>query len=199
MSIFTVTITGVTPNPETYIDVAGATARIGAIYSPAATKWLGLSSDDKGRTLVTATLYIDEQPWDGVATGLAGGTPTTLQFPRTGLQRDGVDVDPTNVPTEVVQAVCELAVLIAAKPAVVSGSDQGSNLKAVWGGGGVGVEYFVPQSAAAGTATVMPAILCRLIGRWIASAGEDGSFGGSGCTVSQFSRARQYGLSGPEN
>jgi len=200
MTIFTVQITGVAPDPEVYGGLDAARSYIGGIFAPAASAWLALLPDDQGRTLVTATRYLDEQPWDGAAIGTVGGAATTLQFPRTGLTRNGVAVDVATVPPEVVQAAFELAVLISAKPAVVSSVDQGTNLKSVSGGGGVGASFFAPTSAALGTAPVMPVVVQRLVGRFLAAPGDDGAggFGSGGGTRSEFSRRRQFRLTWPE-
>jgi len=45
MTTFTVAITGVSPDPEVYIDVARARSYVGAMFGPAAAKWLALSPD----------------------------------------------------------------------------------------------------------------------------------------------------------
>lgn len=199
MSIFTVAITGVTPDVEVYVDLPRARAYVGSQFSPQGVAWLGLSEEDQGRTLVSATRYLDAQAWSGTATRIAGGVATTLAFPRTGLVRDSAPVDPTTVPPEVQDAVCELAVAIAAKPGLVGQLDQGSNLKSVSGGGGVGASFFAPSSAALGTATVMPVQVQRLVGRYLATPGADGSFGASGGRESQFSQRRRYSLIWPED
>jgi hypothetical protein len=199
MSVFTVAIAGVTPDVEVYVDLPRARAYIGALFSPQAAAWLALSADDQGRTLVSATRYLDAQGWSGATTGLAGGIPTTLAFPRTGLVRNGAPVDSPTVPPEVPEATCELAVAIAAKPGLVGQLDQGSNLKSVSGGGGVGASFFAPSSAALGTATVLPVQVQRLVGRFLAVPGADGSFGAGGGRESQFSRHRQFSLLWPED
>lgn len=194
----TVHITGVSPDPEVYADLATATNYVGSMFSPQATSWLALTPDVQGRTLVTATRRLEAIAWDGAATGVLGSGPTGLAFPRTGLLRDGVAVDSTTVPPEIVEGAIELAVAIAAKPALVNSVDQGSNVQSAQGGGGVGVTFFAPTSAATGSATVLPPQVQRLVGRFMATAGTDGSFGASGGSSSAFSRHRQFSLSWPE-
>jgi DnaT-like ssDNA binding protein len=195
MSIFTVTIIGVTPNPEVYGGLTAAGNYVGALLGKVPAAWRALSTDDQGRTLVMATRYIDMQGWPGVATGLAGGTPTTLQWPRSGVTlADGTTVDSVNVPPEFVSATFELAVLIASDPNLPSKVDQGSNLKRADAGGGVGVEYFNPTSAALGTAPRMPQVVAMLLGKFLAGANpgsEFGGFGQSGKSTSDFANCAQ--------
>ena len=200
MAIFTVAITGVTPNPEVYGGLTAATAYVGASFGATSTAWLALSVSQQGQTMVMATRFLDQQAWDGAATGLAGGTPTTLQFPRTGLTKNGEDVDSTTVPPEIVQAQFELAVIIASNPDVVAAVDQGSNVSSVQGGGGVGVSFFAPATVANGTATRLPVVVQRLVGRFLAAPGAsiEGGFGQAGCSTSAMARDRQLNLIGPE-
>lgn len=181
MSIFTVAIAGVTPNPEVYGGLVAAGNYVGALLGKAPATWRALTTDDQGRTLVMATRYIDLQGWPGVATGLAGGTPTTLQLPRSGMTlADGTAVDSTIVPPEFVSATFELAVLIGSDPTIVAKVDQGSNIKSANAGGGVGVEYFNPTSAALGTAPRMPQVVAMLLGKFLAGANSGSSIGGFG-------------------
>jgi hypothetical protein len=197
MTTFTVAITGVSPDPEVYVDVASARSYIGAMFGPAAARWLALSADGQGQTLVTATRCLDEQPWVGSRTGLAGGTPTTLAWPRSGVTRgDGTPVDSATVPVEVQKATAELAVLVVGDPAITDRLDQGSNLKSVGGAGVPTVEYFVPTSAAAGTAPRMPVAVLRFVGKYLATsaASVEGGFGQQGGSESAFSRQRQLTL-----
>jgi len=194
----TVHITGISPDPETYADLAAANYYAGSHFSPQFASWLAATDDIKGQTLVTATSRLEAIAWDGTATGLLGSTPTTLAFPRTGLLRDGVAVDSATVPKEIVDGTIELAVAILAKPALVNAVDQGSNLSSVQGGGGVGASFFAPTSAAQGTAPVLPPQVQRLVGRFMATAGADGSFGQSGKACSGYARNRQYTLGWPE-
>ena len=196
MSIVTVTIPGVTPDAEVYLDVAGAISYIGWIFSPAAESWLALTPKQQAQTLVTATRYLDLQVWDGTRTGLVGGSRTSLEWPRSGVMRDGKPVNATSVPKEIQDAAAELAVLIAGDPTIVSKVDQGSNIQSVNAGGGTGVTFFAPTSARSGTATVMPVAVQRLVARYLAtpSASVEGGFGAAGGCVSAFSRRKQFTL-----
>jgi len=193
--VTTVHITGVSPDPEVYADLADANNYVAGMFSPQGTAWLALTDNQKGQTLLTATRRFEAIAWDGTATGVG----TSLAFPRTGLFRDGVPVDSTTVPPEIVEGCIELAVAIAAKPGLVNAADQGSNVQSAQGGGGVGVTFFAPTSAASGTATVLPVQVQRLVGRFMASPGADGSFGQAGKKCSEFAAHRQYHLSWPED
>lgn len=167
---------------------------VGARFGPNYTAWLALSDDDKNRTLVSADDYIDSMAWQGTATGTLNGSPTSRAWPRSGI--DGVD--PTKVPDAIVEASFELAVMIAADPDLVNKLDQGSNISSASGGGGVSVSYFAPTSTASGTATLLPPLVQRKIGRYLATPDDAGSFGQSGLGCSAWARRRQYTLSEPE-
>jgi len=181
-------------------DLENARIYVGGMYSPQATAWLALSDADATKTLVTATRYLDRLPWDGTATHLLDGQPTTLQWPRSGVIVNGVEIDPLTVPVEITEATYELAVLIAAKPGLVSQADQGSNLKRAGGGGAPEVEFFAPTSAARGTASTLPYVVLQLVGKFLASPSDDfdGGISGAGNTSSAFRRCRQLNLVGPE-
>lgn len=138
---------------------------IGARFGPSYRAWEALTDDDKNRTLVSATSYIDSQQWQGTATGIVSGNVTFLQWPRSGI--DGVDS--TTVPTAIVNATFELAVLISADPDLPQGSDSGSNVQSL-GAGPAQISFFRPLSPADGNATVLPPLVDRMIGRWLAGA-----------------------------
>lgn len=139
---------------------------ISARFGPSYTAWLALTDDDKNRTLVSATSYIDSLQWQGTATGTVNGNVTFLQWPRSGI--DGVDS--TTVPTQIVNATFELAVLIAADPDLPQNADSGSNVQSM-GAGPAQMSFFRPTFAANGSASVLPPLINRMIGQWLAGAG----------------------------
>lgn len=200
MSIFAVAITGVSPDVEVYGGLPAAIAYVGALFSPQATAWLARTSSQQGQTLRAATLYLDRLPIAGVSTGLAGGTVTTLQMPRSGVFVSGVEIDSTTVPADWTAAAFELAVLIGATPALVAKQDQGSNVRRAGGGGAPEVEFFAPTSAARGTAGQLPYVVQQLVGKFLASpdASIEGGLSGAGNTRSEFSRCRELSLARPE-
>jgi hypothetical protein len=206
MSVFIVTITGVTNPIEVYGGTAAATDYIGAMFSEEATAWLALAPDDKARTLVGATRYLNRLRWLGTRTGIVDGSvippgvATTMQWPRIGVTlSDGTPVDSTTVPADVVQAAFELAVLVADDPDVIASSGgDGSNIQSVEAGGGVGVAYFNPTSASTGTASQLPGILDGLLGQYLAIASSaagttDGGLAGNGGCESQFNNLHGWG------
>jgi len=201
MAVFTVTISGVTPNTEVYGGLTAATSYVGTMLGAQADAWRAMSVDNQGRTLVMATRLLDQQGWPGTRTGLAGGTPTTLAWPRSGVTlADGTVVDSTVVPPEVAQATFELAVLIASDPTIFTKVDTGSNIKSVSAGGGVGVEFFNPTSMLLGTASRLPWVIMRLLGKFLASADAGSSMGGfgvSGKSVSDFANCHDLNRTEP--
>lgn len=200
MTIYAVAIAGVTPSPEVYGGLPAALTYLGATFGPGPSAWIALGPDEQGKTLVTATRYLDEQPWNGTATGLAGGTATELAWPRSGVEVDGQPIDPTVVPPEIVQATFRLAVLIAAEPDLVAAPDTSSNVRAVNAGGGTGVEFFQPTSVATGTATRLPPSVQRLVGKFL--GGGPGTavagYGEGGAARSQFGACHDQGRSWPD-
>lgn len=201
MALFTVTIPGVSPDPEVYINVAGATNYLASQFGPNPARWLALTTNQQGQTLRQATLYIDQQAWEGRATGLSGADPTTLAFPRDGLTFNGEPLSSTTVPPEVPQATAELAMVIAGSPDVTSKADQGNNISSVAAGGGVSVSYFSPTSARLGTATTMPTVVARLLSKFLATASSAGEGGEAGCGNSSsavFSSTTDFNLGLPQ-
>lgn len=170
MAIFTETIgTDLTPF-EVYGGLTACTHYLLASGDDGAVAFRAAAADDQKRALVGATRYIDGFFWSGVATGLAGGTPTTLQFPRSGLtDAYGAALDATNVPSQVVSAAFEMAAILVVDPTAASNADQGSNVASL-GAGPASLSFFRPTSAQLGTASVMPTVVDRLIGRWLASS-----------------------------
>lgn len=153
--------------------LSDATTYIADRFGPNYRSWEVLEDDDKSRTLTSASDIITRLPFaDGV-------DPTTTQ--------------------DIINAGFELAVQIAADPDLPNKIDQGSNISSVQGGGGVGVSYFAPTSAALGTATLLPVVVQRLLSKYLALPSEDGSFGAAGSTCSGWSRGRQYTLGWPED
>lgn len=156
----TVTIAGVAPDPEIYgANLAAAITYITARYGPAYTAWIALSSDDKGRTLVSATSYMD----------------------RLGLVDAGVAIAHSTVLVPVISACFELAVLIADDPDLIAALDASSNIKSV-DAGGAGVEFFNPTSSLDGSASTLPYVVQQLLGPYLPAltATVIGGYGQSG-------------------
>lgn len=170
--IFTELVTGATTPVEVYGGLAACADYLLSSSSDGAVAFRGLEADDQKRRLIDATRYIDALSWMGAPTGLAGGTPTTLAFPRTGLvDAQGAPLDATNVPTLVVAAAFKMAGLIAADPSVTGNVDTGSNVESL-GAGPARIAFFRPSSVLDGNATVLPTVINRLVGQWLAGAGS---------------------------
>lgn len=173
MSVFTVTITGVSAPVEVYIGLPAAKDYVGAMVGDGADAWAALVDDaasgpTRSKVLVAATRYIDAQVWNGAADAQGG---TTLQWPRTGVTNpDGSAVDSTTVPAALQKAIGELCALIAADPDVVNQLDSSANIREV-GAGSARVAYFNPTSISTGTATKLPTIIQQLVGKWLAASG----------------------------
>jgi len=187
MAIYTVAITGVAAGVEVYGGLPAAIEYVSTLLGPAPEAWLLRTANDQGKSLVNATRYLDQQAWRGVATELAEGDDTTLAWPRVDDEdadvltlADETEIDGERVPPEITWATFELAVLIAATPALIDKADTSSNIKAANAGGGVGVEFFAPTSVAAGTATPMPERVMRYVAKFLAG---DAALGGAyaGC------------------
>lgn len=171
-----------------------AIAYVDSRFGPNYTSWLGLEPEDQQRTLNSAVAYLDGLAWQGTATGAANDLGLT-EWPRSGI--DGVSE--STIPTGIMNGTYEMAVLIAADPDLPNKLDQGSNISSVQGGGGVGVSYFAQTSALLGTAPVLPVVVQRLVGRYLAIPEDDGSLGQAGLGCSAFAARRQYSLGWPED
>jgi hypothetical protein len=143
-----ITVTGTTTAVTIYGTFAAAKDYIASTYGPQYTTWTALSDDDKKRTLIAALRYLEAFAWD----------PTTAADFAT---RDAIAAFP--------QAEYELAVIVAGDPDVPGNIDQGSNIRGV-GAGSARVDFFAPQSALFGTAPVMPQIVQRLVGQYLATS-----------------------------
>jgi hypothetical protein len=149
---------------------------IGSAFGPQYDAWLALDDNTAGKTLVSATRYIDSLQWQGTSTGqvLDGDPPTlratSLSWPRTGVFVDGVELDRFTVPVAVVEATAELAVMFLAKPTLANNADTGSLVSSL-GAGPASISFFRPTTVADGTATILPTVINRLIGRFLASSG----------------------------
>jgi hypothetical protein len=100
------TITIETNDYDSYLSVAEATAYLAARLDAGA--WTSATTDDKGRALVSATRLIDRRIYMGAKTS----DTQALQFPRTGLVCDGIEVASDTVPQKVLDATAELALAI---------------------------------------------------------------------------------------
>lgn len=167
MALFTVTV-GTAAAVEVYGGLTAAIDYITQSYGTSYTTWLALAEDDRERTLVGATRYLDRQRWKGDANGAAS---TTLAFPRDGItDADGDTVSDATQLAAVEKATFELAAMAAVDPDVFAQLDQGQNIKSM-GAGSARLEFFSPTKTKDGTATKLPTIVNDLIGQWLAGSG----------------------------
>ena len=179
MAIYTVIIAGVTPNPEVYGGLPNAIAYLTALLGPNYTSWLALVEDDRERTLVGATRYIDRQRWRGAANAFDS---TTLQFPRSGItDTAGVAITNATQLAAVEKAVFELSALAASDPDIFAALDQGQNIRSM-GAGSARLEFFSPTKTGDGTATKLPTIANDLIGQWLLGSGPGAAIIGGTAT-----------------
>lgn len=178
MSIFTETLTGDATPFEVYGGLAACAHYLLGAPGRGPAAFLALSADNQKRRLIGGTRYVEQQFWQGVATGLAGGVATTLSFPRTGLTDvTGAPLDATNVPSVVPQAVFEMTAILSVNQEAGADADSGSNVSSL-GAGPARISFFRPTSPDDGNATVLPTVVDRLIGRWRAAAGASAVFAG---------------------
>jgi len=170
------TITIGSASTTIYGSYADAVDYVTLMFGAQYTAWLALGVEDRGRSLVAATRYLDAQVWNDDA-------DTFVE--RDALAVDGVDVFAV--------ASYELAVLIAADPSLTSNLSAGSNIQSV-SAGGAGVSYFAPATVEAGTATKLPTIVQRLIGAYLGTGSVSviGGFGNAGDCESPFSECEDY-------
>lgn len=165
---YTVTVTG-GATAEVYGGLDALNSYASLSIGAAAAAYAKLTGDAPAQCLVKATRFIDAQVWQGVPTA-PPVDDTTLQWPRTGVTDEyGAAVDSSMVPANVVKAAFELAMIAALKPATLEAADQGTNIKSVHAGT-AGVDYFVPTSAATGTAPLFPPVVQRLIAQYLGSS-----------------------------
>lgn len=167
MSLFTVTI-GTDPPIEVYAGTTYVDQYLNAMIGTGAAAYRNLTAggDDRKRLLVAVTRWIDAQAWAGTSDAFGG---TTLQFPRTGLfLADGVTAASDTYQLGVVsQAVAEMVAIIAADPTALTALDAGNNVQALDMAQGR-IQFFTGTSARAGTATLLPVPVQRLLGQWLA-------------------------------
>ena len=94
------------PTANSYVSLEEADAYLTNSLSSA--RWNALLEDDKTRFLIAATRWLDQQAkWNGLPTVVGQG----LRWPRSGVfDRDCLPVNQNSVPTQLKEAVCEMAV-----------------------------------------------------------------------------------------
>ena len=172
MAIYTETLTS-GESCEVYGGLAAANTYLAFAVGAAATAWQALAAtpDKQKQCLGAATRMLDGLNWQGLATGLVGVDATTLAWPRSSVtDANGNAVDSTSVPTGIVDGCFELAALIANDATVQDQLDAGNNVRSIGGGGAPTIQFFRPTSVQDGNAPVLPLVVLRLVGQYLASA-----------------------------
>lgn len=155
------TITIGSSSYESYSSVAEADDFYLASSSYAA--WSAYGIDDRKRGLVSATRLLERQSWQGAKVS----DSQTLEFPRTGLTCNGVDIDSAGSSTRISDACNLLALKILNGDPVETKSSQEAEVKRIKAGS-VEVENFRLSSSASETARfpvdVMEVIGCFMAG-----------------------------------
>lgn len=178
----------ITVGENTYVSLADADTYY--VLSTQFDAWDALTDDQKERSLATATRMIDRQSWAGTKTSQA----QDLQWPRTGvLYANGDEVDPDEVPAQIIEAEILLALMIFQNPAIESQTNTAGNIKHLVAGTAE-VEYFRPTRG-----TRFPTSVQELIGQWLtsfvtASSGGGAAYGTDQC--SNFTDRNKYGYQG---
>lgn len=175
----TVTITGVSPDPEIYgANLAAASNYIGARFGDRYAAWLALATSDlKGQTLVSATDFLD----------------------RLGLvDESGAAIGHGTVIAAVINASYEMAVLINDDPEIVELLDASSNVARVYASG-AGVDFHNPTSTVDGSASLLPHVVQQLLAPYLPAAdlAVIGGYSSAGDTVSSASDCYDYDRSEP--
>jgi hypothetical protein len=136
---------------------AAALEYIDGQFSDASAAWLLLETDDRYRSLIAATRYLDRQTW-----------------------QDDYDTFAERDALEAFQFACyELAAAAAEDKSVLSSGDQGSNIQSL-GAGGASISYFNPTSNKLGSAPKLPQVAQDLVGQYLAGSDVVSVFGGDG-------------------
>lgn len=176
----------ITVATNSYITLANANTYMTATLQAAA--WSALADATKEAALITAARMIDRQSWQGerATSGQA------MAWPRSGLtDREGNELSSSTVPQSVIDAQCELALLLSQDASIQSSTSSSQNIKRVQAGS-ASVEYF--RAVAGGR---FPTVVQELIGLWLGanSTGLITSMS-SGTDVESFFEDRDLSLSG---
>lgn len=153
-----VTITIDAVNYESYLSVSDADDFLNADLGLNAI-WAAASTDDKGRALVSATRWIDQQTWQGEKVSDA----QALDWPRTGVTVEGNEVSSASVPQDILDGCATLAALLIQSSTIATSSSTGSNIKRVLAGSAE-VEFFRPT-----TGSRFPDLVMRYLGPYLAA------------------------------
>lgn len=173
---------------DVYQDVEEIDIYAAAMIGDAGDGWRAADADTQARAGVTATRIIDRLAW-------AGSKADEYQahaWPRKDLTYpDGQPVDPGVIPTELLEADCEIAAALAAGLDVQP--DPNTEATRMLKANGVQIEYF---RTIIGTTIPLPLSVMQLVGFWLGgSTGVIGSESFGTCEKTAFDR--QYNVNTP--
>lgn len=187
----TITIQGTAV--EIYGDETGARVYLaGAIHG---TVWGTTSVPQQQRALVTATRLLDRQNWLGQPTQPIDKTvpqplgTQALQWPRAGVtSRNGVTIDDTLIPGDVIDAAYEIALDLIDAASTIQTQNDGTDLKIETTKQRVGpiqTERSIERFEAGGQNRArLPLIVRELLAPFIGGDGIAGvAFGADGCST----------------
>lgn len=166
----------------------GGKVYIGSMLGATYATWLSLDAPTQKQSLISARRRLDQLEY------VEGYTTFAL--------RDAYDLGTGDADAAFPwrAAEYELAVLGVDDPDVFAVEDQGSNIQRVYAGG-AGVDFFVPTSSSRGSASLLPPIIMRLIGQYLAIStadiGAEGGTGETGSCVNPFGPCRDFDRKGP--
>lgn len=175
-----------TAQARIYGSLAGALGYLGGETDA----WDDLAADEAlQRLIVRASRYLDRLPWSEDYADFA--------------VRDALDLADGSVGDAAFpfRAACyELARLALEDPDVLAAEDQGSNIQSV-GAGGAQVTFFSQTSAKRGTAPLLPVVVGKLVGGYLAVtafdvSAESGTSSAGSC-VNPFGPCRDFDKTGP--
>lgn len=140
MSISTITIAGV--DYVSYASVAEADAYLNADFTRDPS-WEIISTENKGKHLITATRRLNILNWQGLKAG--GADAQADAWPRINVTyKDGTPVTTVDVPQEVEAATILMAHTIATNSAASQAGSSGNNNIKRLQAGSANLEYFRP-------------------------------------------------------
>lgn len=146
-TIVSETLTGVTSPVPTFGGLVAAKDYLNASSSPGADAFAALADDNaRKKRLVDAKRFLDSLGWRSID-----------------------DADAAEAAVDMLNASYEMAGLIAADNEATAAADAGNNVAELTAKG-VGIKYFRPTSLAAGTATQLPTVIQRLVGKYLATS-----------------------------
>lgn len=148
---------------EVYQDVAEISVYADGMIGDQGDAWRAADATTQARAGVSSTRILNRLVWAGTLTDGYG----PLAWPRSGLvYADGSPVDPSVIPTQVLDANSEIATALTA--GLVIQPDPNAEATRILKAGSVMIEYFRTVD---GQVLPLPLAVFQLIGLWLSGAG----------------------------